>query len=245
MTEFLHHSSCPNCNSKDNLGVWEDHSYCFGCGYIERNEKSLSIESMKNKNKKDASNDVTLPSDSNYDIPERAWDWLDKYGITDEEVYRYKLSWSERLQRLIFPCFGEKDSLLFWQGRYFGDREVPRYLTQGKGKDVLCFLGRPIEPEPGLGGTTVICCEDFVSSIKIGRKATSLVLFGSVISTDLINRLSRTFSRLGIWLDRDKAKYALNRRLAASVYFDDVFTIITEKDPKCYSDEEIEAYIRR
>ena len=28
---FLHHAPCENCGSKDNLGVWENHTYCFGC----------------------------------------------------------------------------------------------------------------------------------------------------------------------------------------------------------------------
>jgi len=30
-SKFLHHSPCENCGSKDNLGVYEDHTYCFGC----------------------------------------------------------------------------------------------------------------------------------------------------------------------------------------------------------------------
>ena len=29
--KFLHHSPCENCGSQDNLGVYEDHTYCFGC----------------------------------------------------------------------------------------------------------------------------------------------------------------------------------------------------------------------
>ena len=28
---FVGHEPCPDCGSKDNLGVWADHSYCFGC----------------------------------------------------------------------------------------------------------------------------------------------------------------------------------------------------------------------
>ena len=31
MTKFLHHSPCENCGSRDNLAVYEDHTYCFGC----------------------------------------------------------------------------------------------------------------------------------------------------------------------------------------------------------------------
>ena len=32
---FLKHAPCPQCGSKDNLGVYDDHSFCFGCGYFE------------------------------------------------------------------------------------------------------------------------------------------------------------------------------------------------------------------
>ena len=31
MTKFLHHSPCESCGSRDNLAVYEDHTYCFGC----------------------------------------------------------------------------------------------------------------------------------------------------------------------------------------------------------------------
>lgn len=36
---FLRHDPCPSCGSKDNLGVYTDHSFCFGCGYYEGPEK--------------------------------------------------------------------------------------------------------------------------------------------------------------------------------------------------------------
>lgn len=33
-SEFLRHAPCPECGSKDNLGIYTDgHGYCFGCGY--------------------------------------------------------------------------------------------------------------------------------------------------------------------------------------------------------------------
>ena len=33
---FYHHTYCPACSSRDNLGVYSDHAYCFGCGYYKR-----------------------------------------------------------------------------------------------------------------------------------------------------------------------------------------------------------------
>lgn len=32
---FVKHAPCPKCGSQDNLGVYSDHSFCFGCGYFE------------------------------------------------------------------------------------------------------------------------------------------------------------------------------------------------------------------
>ena len=47
-TNFLHHSPCENCGSKDNLGVWEDHTYCFGCHNYEKTNGELpKIEKQK------------------------------------------------------------------------------------------------------------------------------------------------------------------------------------------------------
>ncbi len=30
-SSFIRHSPCPDCGSKDNLGVYTDHTHCFGC----------------------------------------------------------------------------------------------------------------------------------------------------------------------------------------------------------------------
>ena len=32
---FLKHAPCPSCGSKDNLAIYSDHSFCFGCGHYE------------------------------------------------------------------------------------------------------------------------------------------------------------------------------------------------------------------
>ena len=46
--KFLHHSPCENCGSQDNLGVYEDHTYCFGC----RQYKTLNGELPEYKQQK-------------------------------------------------------------------------------------------------------------------------------------------------------------------------------------------------
>ena len=46
--KFLHHSPCENCGSQDNLGVYDDHTYCFGC----RQYKTLNGELPEYKQNK-------------------------------------------------------------------------------------------------------------------------------------------------------------------------------------------------
>ena len=33
---FIRHEPCPSCGSRDNLGRYSDHAFCFGCGHFER-----------------------------------------------------------------------------------------------------------------------------------------------------------------------------------------------------------------
>ncbi len=51
-SKFLHHSPCESCGSRDNLGVWEDHTYCFGC----QQYKTLNGELPKTKEKTEFKN---------------------------------------------------------------------------------------------------------------------------------------------------------------------------------------------
>ena len=50
MTEsnFLYHTSCSSCGSRDNVAVYDDgHTYCFGCQAVTR-ENELTPTTTKN-----------------------------------------------------------------------------------------------------------------------------------------------------------------------------------------------------
>ena len=47
-SNFLYHSPCENCGSRDNCAVYDDHTYCFGCHTYEKNNGELpKIEKQK------------------------------------------------------------------------------------------------------------------------------------------------------------------------------------------------------
>lgn len=52
-SKFLYHSPCSDCGSKDNLGVYTDHTYCFGCKitkYFNSQETAPQNEIQKEDN---------------------------------------------------------------------------------------------------------------------------------------------------------------------------------------------------
>lgn len=249
MSQFLHHESCPRCRragqdrSGNNLGVFSDHSYCFSCGYYIGNGKGLNLKDiairLEKENNNKNGNSVALPDDFDYYIPERCIEWFKQYGLTNEEISANKIGWSEQYERLIFPVWDVGGNLLFFQGRKFptdGGRHS-KYVTGGQSQDVFHLLG-PDDP-------SIVLVEDAVSAIKVARVAQVMPLWGSTIGPERIRRLSMSFKRLVIWLDKDKAEYSLKTRLKASPYFDEVRSIITDKDPKWYNDLEIKEILQK
>jgi Zn ribbon nucleic-acid-binding protein len=244
MGEFLRHEPCPNCGSKDNLGVWEDHKWCFGCGHYE-GPKDRSLEQLRklvgkfqlsdkdyDNNKKGKNEYVFLPDDCTRTLPADPAEWLKKYGITEQEVLSNHLCWSPTHERLYFPVFDLYGNLVAYQGRFFGaDPKVPRYSTRGKVDNVFHFIGDV--------GNGIVVCEDFLSAVKIGRHFCAMPLWGSQISLERMIKLGDRFKNLIIWLDRDKAKYAVKQKITASIFFDRVEVIITENDPKEHTNGEI------
>lgn len=243
--EFSHHEPCQACGSKDNLGVWKDgHKWCFGCGFYFPAESSLAIEeiqhSLQNDKKRRGSgrrNYIDLPFDFSSAIPAQALNWLNQYGLTKGEIRGNNLGWSQSVKRLIFPIYDSYGNLLLWQGRDFsGEPKRQKYYNEGYPEKVLHPIGNDVD--------TVVLCEDMVSAIKIGRVSTGMCLFGSELSYPRIHKLKGRFNKLFIWLDNDKARRAVTFSERARPWFESVQVIVTPKDPKEYSTEEIEEYVR-
>lgn len=255
MKTFVGHESCPQCGSKDNVGVWSDgQKFCFGgCGFIVSGYKGMSIEDIKKqlkyeeeKEKRNAT--VALPADYSLFIRSDAQGWLEKYGITKEEQFRYKFGWSEIYESLVLPAYDLGGNLLVCQRRYFGQGAFPKYHTKGYPESVV-WTTRPrsadFRPEPrDTYNGTIVIVEDVLSAVKIGRRNEATPLFGSNLSLGQIKRLSDRWEEVIFWLDFNKTKEAMKYRLKAAPYFNAAWVVSTEKDPKDYSDSEISEFIQ-
>lgn len=256
MAEFVGHEPCPECakrgrdRSGNNLGIWDDgHKFCFACRYHVPASTWEQLKSIRTEKEQDrgTTKSISLPDDFGYSLPNVAVDWLRKYQITNREIQKYGLGWSNDGKFLIkqnvwvrpilvIPFYGEQRDLLAWQGRNFGE-EGPKYVTKGLREDVLPVVG--LDKSQNF----VVCVEDAVSAYKVGRQFPAMPLLGSDLSLDKARRLGKLFEGILLWLDYDKAResFKLASRLAPFTKF--VKTIVTERDPKEYSDEEIVAFI--
>lgn len=211
--------------------------YCHNCsarGYKRAGALSVTQtrELLLRKGTHEASvSDVFLPSDS-MPVPNREKGWLLKYGLTEDEIKRYGICWSDRYKRIILPVYHE-DKLVAYQARSVN--EQPKYLTIHNG-DRQPFI-------TNLSSNICVLVEDIVSAIKVGRVSCGIALLGSYVSVKLINWMQNK-DRIYIWLDYDKKVDALKYAVRFSQLLGKpVKPIITKLDPKCYSTEQISNYI--
>lgn len=253
MSIFLKHEPCPKCGpvldrSGDNLGVFSDgHKWCFACGYYQHSSGVIDLKQIKERIRAMRTAEMqtppTLPGDHTYILPPRVESWLAMYGISADESSKYRMGWSENYERLILPYYDSSGNLLMWQGRYFpanGDTtsKRPKYFTQGRADSILALFGNSDADEQA-----VCVVEDFVSAIKVARVHSAICLWGSELSLNKLKRIAIKFTKLFIWLDKDKASHSAKCEVKARPYFTGVTGIYTTYDPKCYTTEEIRKWL--
>lgn len=234
MTRVISVSRCPKCAERgkdrkgNNLAEYENGYHCFSCGY--------------NKPKRTITRYNTLKTPKVYDgivcdkklLPEHL-KWLLGYGLTEKEIGNFSYAYKRVVKGYEIPC----NLLVFintgdyWLGRNFADVGV-RYLSSGE-KPLIKYGNNP---------KIAVFVEDVISAIKVGRVATAIPMLGAKIHADWINRV-KGYERVVIWGDYDKKidnLYAA--RKASEVLGKPVHSVITEKDPKFYSTDEVYNYLQ-
>lgn len=234
MVKFLRHLPCPRCGSKDNLGEWSDgHLFCFGCGY--RKGSKYTLQQVKEKVSPGARPGVILqlPEDVSTYIPRKPYEWLKK-ALTDEEILKHGIGWSQRLEAIILPARDKTGELLLYQSRYFGNKKnIPKYLTKGLKGDILLTLG----DHPT---SRIVLVEDLLSAIVVSRVENSMPLWGATVTLGTLRKLSKQYRKLAIWLDYDKLAGALKLSSEARLLFEEVEVLTSENDPKYQGKEQLE-----
>jgi len=244
MTKFLYHEPCPQCGSKNNLGVWDDgHKWCFGCKYYEYGTKTA--HHVHKPQISATYNPKIFPEDASDYIPSEPLRWLFSCGLTYDLIEEHKIKWSPSQQLVCWRIFGISGKELGWQGRCFKKDAKTKYIGHGKIHSEPCILGGtfPLSFLAENPKYTVVLCEDILSAIRVSAYLPAMPLFGCAISKELLVELKKRFTNIIVWLDADKLDNARKVGLNASLIGLSSQVLYTPKDPKNYTNEEIKNYL--
>ena len=244
VSDFIRHEACPECKSKDNVGVYENGKFCFGCGWFESNKKGfvklVNTDMPFTKRVEKPLKEIKMPSDAKRVIPLIPKVWLQKYDILDSEIRDNDIHWSEEQKYLIFPVYSTmkfERTLLMWQARNFRtsadglNKKRPKYITIGPKEEIDHIMG-DWDNVSILRGRTLVLVEDVVSAIKIARVMPVMPLFGSTLGQDKAFRIAKDYKKLILWLDQDKHEVAIKLASHYKYVFEDIGVISTKSDPK-------------
>ena len=225
-SQFIQHHPCTECGSKDNLAEYTNSWYCFGCKYYK---KKTDLDSLRERVSKSLTNDrVGYPLNTKEITSPRGLKWLLEYNITPEEIAQYNLCWSDPD---LLVLYNSRD---YWQGRVFSDVTTQKYKSWGQ-KPIIMYgtIGRAVG---------VVLTEDIISAICVSRvpNIIAIPMLGTSCSRSLEKHLQKLDIFTYVWLDGDvkKKSIALKNKLKTLGLL--TKSILTNKDPKMYTKEQIE-----
>lgn len=248
-------SDCPECGLDTNTNAaiinhnLQGYSlYCNACSYnpfSHKGKQTLAELAELRKLNEEAqrhaqSRTISLPEDTSYDISDfsregRTWLW--KAGITPKLISKYSIGYSKVQRRVVLPVY--QQGLKWYQNRAVYEGQKPKYLQPNVSKNVV-FNGDTVR-----SGYRVIIVEDILSAIRVFEASgiSTVSILGTKLSDYQTSLLSEA-SMVITWLDGDRAgrKGAASIRKTLSMLME-VGNIVTEKDPKCYSDQQIRKII--
>lgn len=163
--------------------------------------------------------------------------WLNRYGITADEVLKYGITYDHKHDAVLLPVF-DAEGCAGFQVRHLHPEYVgPKYLSYFVRQPGAVFCAGP-----GASMERLVITEDVISAIKVGR----VVLATPLRTTQMNDRqladiLDTGVDQFQIWLDDDNTQVkqhqiALKRKLEKLGTCE---VIKTANDPKCYSESEI------
>jgi hypothetical protein len=111
--------------------------------------------------------------------------------------------------------------------------------------DGVKYLSKGTKPylEYGFNKDKLVFVEDIISAVKVARVATAVPMLGAKVMPAWWEQASK-YDKVAIWNDRDKATDSIvQARRASEVIGKKVEIIITEKDPKHYSEDEMLSFL--
>ena len=228
---------CPECaklgndTRGDNLVIYNDHKYCFGCGYHTRDNFKPNFSPKTITSEADS---YYMPADISTDIDFKAMAWLQKEcHFTIDDIISNTILWSVMYKWLIFPVNLNGQTLGF-QARNFNEAKNYKWYTKFNKKDLLKIYSKTETVQ------SLVLVEDIISAIRVGNITPCAPIFGARISDNFLLKIKRLpVSNLVIWLDADKRREALQYAKRARDFGINTTCISTRIDPKAHTNQQL------
>lgn len=256
MKALSNSGECPSCGGGHKsrpFCVYENGCYCFSCGYGKSVDKGYTIKTVKTPTSPDWPDAVSNVADFTIAVQK----WLARFGITNEMCRKHKILSCDDDSVIYINC-DSSGALISYQRRWIAS-ETRKIITRGvKTPSVLLS-------ENSDDTKTFVICEDFLSSIRVSKIFDTVCLWGTKIEYTFLQDLLKRYDRCLVWLDNDKQKEVNSGQIAAekicktarsilnyrykaksfSAKTQEVFNIISDLDPKCYTDTEIKEFTKK
>ena len=182
---------------------------------------------------------MRLPLDYTKEIPAAGLAYLYMRGLTDGDIKKWKIGYSVKYNRVIFPVYEGRD-LIYFQGRTTLQvtRDNPKWMNvyQAGRRDVYFIANQ-------MFSHAVVLVEDIISAIRVSHVSDTYALLSTHIPEDLVLELSKKYYTIFFWLDPDKRMKTVATARRYRAFGINVRGILTDKDPKYYTDKQIREYV--
>lgn len=231
----------------NNVDSWT--AWCWRChtrGWVPKPEANMRERLARKAQQKELDNAISYqvrqPFPACFDLS--SWSpaarlWLYKAGLNPELIRRLGAYYHEPTGRVVLPVRDKDGATVFWQAR---NAEYPtggaKYISASVPRDRFHVqYGRTDL------GLTLCLTEDILSAFKVGASgaAVGYTPMGTVLSGHTVAFLIQADVRVCIWFDPDEAGRTSAQQITKQLRLVGLepIRIETDKDPKCYSLEEI------
>lgn len=196
--QFIRHESCPNCSSTNNLAVYSDHAYCFGCKYREEREDGEETDGSTRTSYMPPKNDSNVG-------PLGSFEAIKARGISAETCLKMKYSIGEyqgqKAHIVNVPdqkgnIVAQKVRLKGKQFRFYGDTKSAGLVFQ----DIWPAGGKKIVVTEGEIDALTIC---FLQENKYGAVSVPNGCAGALESCKRSYTYLNSFDEIIIMFDMD------------------------------------------
>jgi len=210
--------------------------------------------------RENASERLSLPRDSTTTYSREVVAWIQSSSLSVETCIRHGIVYSPSLNQLIFPYYDyETKELCCTQARNFDPyrKAKAKYFNRGSTSRVIQIYHRqknnlelsnpniPVGTTSERNSNQLVITEDAFSSLRIAPYSDAMPALGTQVPLHKIIAIKGYgYEVVKVWLDSDKWREARDIAEAFKSVGLSASTIFTELDPKSYSNEQIQEFIK-